>query len=89
MDPAEDEVVREQYGQLTAAEVGQMIDRTEQSVWDRAKLLGLEKREIPAPWSEADLDEVRRCYATERPESLPSGLAGRPRRSRSRPQSSA
>jgi hypothetical protein len=71
---AEDQVVRDQYGHMSAAETGQLIDRTEDAVWDRARFLCLDKRDVPPPWTEAELNEVRRCYATERPAAIAKRL---------------
>jgi hypothetical protein len=68
--PAEDQVIRDQYGNMSAAETGQLIDRTENAVWDRARFLGLDKRDIPPAWTAAELDELRRCYATDRPSAI-------------------
>jgi hypothetical protein len=72
----EDAVVRSRYGELTAARLATLIDRTEQAVWDRAKFLGLDKREDEhRPWTESELDEVLRCYAMERPAVIARRLA--------------
>jgi hypothetical protein len=47
------------------------MDRTAQAVWDRAVYLGLDKRsEEHRPWSQSELDEVRRCYPAERPSDI-------------------
>jgi hypothetical protein len=64
-------VIREQYERQSAAGIGRLIDRTADAVWLRARTLGLDKRqERHDPWTEAELDEVRRCYATERPAEI-------------------
>lgn len=67
---AEDQVIRDRYGELAAAELGLLINRTENAVWDRARLLGADKRDVPPPWTDAELQEVRRCYASEAPASI-------------------
>lgn len=68
---AEDDVIRERYEQIPAAELGALIDRTEDAVWLRAPKLGLEKRQEEArPWTGAELDEVRSCYSVERPADI-------------------
>lgn len=73
----EDAIVREQYGHLSAAEVGRLIGRSEAAIWGRVRALGLEKRqERHDPWTEAELAEVRRCYSTERPAVI-AGRLGR------------
>jgi hypothetical protein len=63
---AEDNLLRSEYGTKSAAALGALMDRTEDAVWLRARILGLEKREEHRPWTDTDLDEVRRCYPHER-----------------------
>lgn len=75
---AEDETVRRLYGSLTAAEIGERLERTENSVWLRAKILGLDKREEVTPWSDAEVAELRRCYPTEPPRQIAARLGRTP-----------
>ncbi len=72
---AEDDLLRQNYGRIPAADAGALIDRTEDAVWIRARKLGLDKREEEArPWTAAELDDVRRCYATEPPAEIAARL---------------
>lgn len=72
---AEDDLIREHYTTMGAAEIGTLIDRTKDAVWIRAGKLGLEKREeAHGSWTEAELNEVRRCYSTERPAQIAKRL---------------
>ncbi len=63
--PVEDDILRGIYGQLSAAETGELIGRTEDAVWLRARTLGLDKREEVRPWTHAELHDLRASYATE------------------------
>ena len=72
---AEDDIIRVRYGELSAADLGALIDRTEDAIWLRARNLGLDKRQEEArPWTAAELDEVRNCYSAERPADIASRL---------------
>jgi hypothetical protein len=66
----EDNLIRQQYEQMSAAEIGALVDRTEDAVWLRVRVLNLGKREVIAPWTEAERAELRTCYATEPPGEL-------------------
>jgi hypothetical protein len=71
---ADDDVLHEQYERLSAAEIGQRLDRTEAAVWLRARTLGLDKRETVRPWTEAELEELRRRYGHEPPKVIAKHL---------------
>lgn len=61
----EDETLIALYGKATAREVGDQLGRTEESVWLRARILGLDKRGKVAPWTEGELENLRATYAVE------------------------
>lgn len=70
----EDSALRALYGTLPAAEVGQRLSRTENSVWLRARTLGLDKRGEVAPWSEAELADLKHSYPTGDPQQIAARL---------------
>jgi hypothetical protein len=66
--PEEDVVIRETYASAPAYAIAEQLGRTEDAVWQRAvRVLGLEKRQVPPPWSDAEINELKRRYPAEAP----------------------
>jgi hypothetical protein len=77
--PEEDAIIRETYASTPAYDIAKRLDRTEDAVWQRAvRVLGLEKRQIPAPWSDAEVEELERRYSTEAPTAIARQLGRTP-----------
>jgi hypothetical protein len=66
----EDDFLITNYESMTAGEIAARLDRTEDSVWIRARLHGLDKRGVVRPWTEDELEELRCSYGTVRPAVL-------------------
>lgn len=76
---AEDGAIRDLYGTTPAYVIAQQLDRTEDAVWIRAtRVLGLDKRGDVAPWTEAELDDLRRSYSQEAPTAIAARLGRTP-----------
>ena len=72
---AEDKALRLHYEAMPAAELAALIDRTEDAVWIRARHAGLGKRQEEArPWTDHELEELFRCYDTDRPRDIAARL---------------
>lgn len=72
---AEDQYVRDHYDREPAEKIAAELGRSADSIWIRAKLLGIGKREeFHAVWTSADLEDVRRNYGTESPASIAKRL---------------
>ena len=66
----EDSEIRTLYDQTPAAEIAARLNRTTDSIWIRARSLGLAKAPEQTPWTAAELDDLRRNYASEQPEQI-------------------
>ena len=76
--PEEDALLRCLYDQKSAAEIAARLSRTSDSIWIRARGLGLAKAPEQISWTEEELDDVRRNYGIDRPQQIARRLGRTP-----------
>lgn len=78
---AEDNLLRREYGELTATQLANRLETTIPAIWARVKRLGLQgqgRSGRPSQWSPADVDFTTQNYLTMTPREIAHRLNKHP-----------